>query len=102
MSKILKENHEKLNQIKRKIEALKLDNKRFKDENGILKSKLDQLQSEILFQKSVQNPEKIVKIAELFQGAEKKDLVKQLSNMIKNIDQCISILEMQTVETINK
>ena len=68
----------------------------------MLKNQVHQLQSEILFQKSVQNPEKIVKIAELFQGAEKKDLVKQLGNMIKNIDQCISILEMQTVETKNK
>lgn len=88
----------KLTALKGKMELVNDQNKKLVEENLELKMKLQNIENQILKQKSVQNHEKIVKIAELFQAAERKELSSQLGQMIKYIDQCIALIEHDKVE----
>lgn len=89
----------KLARIKNAFHDLQLEKVKLSAENSELKLKLDHLKNELEFEKNIKNREKIIKIAELFHQTEKKDLSKQLGKMIKNIDQCIALIEHEEVET---
>lgn len=61
----------------------------------ILENRIKELEDALALQKNMGNPEKIVKIAALFTPAERKEILRELTEMIRDLDLGISYLELQ-------